>query len=560
MRFEFKQIYSLSKIRLEDDYCFASSYNNTNVLAGEEFSYQIAIKSVEKTEFCFEVNSELSDFVSLYLVRDSVMDMAAYSHCHDDDYITKEPGFMPDILLPLEKQNGLVQAMSKPFAIWVRVNIPRGFKCGIYPINITIKARANEQNFYDNIVWDEMCSTFNVEVINLDLPQQKTLFTQWFYADCIASVHNVSIYSDEHWDLIDKYMHLAAELGINMILTPVITPPLDVEVGRKRPNVQLARITYENGKYEFDFSLLKKWIELAQKNKISHFEISHMFSQWGLKYSPNIEVFEDGNPCDKFGWHVLAKSSEYIEFLKSFIPELVKFLEDEAVLENTYFHLSDEPSLDAFESYKEASDIVKPLIKGGKILDAISNIQFFNEGFMDVPVTAIDYIGPFLESDVKEQWAYYCCAQHEKVSNRFLSMPLYRNRIIGIQMYKADIKGFLHWGYNFYNSGLSKYPINPYVTTSADLRFPSGDAFSVYPTNNGVIPSMRAVVFKEALQDVEVLRSLEKYIGKKAVNDMIDEAAGDNVTFENYPRCVNFVPELMQKVKEKIKSLTLTYN
>ena len=109
------------------------------------------------------------------------------------------------------------------------------------------------------------------DVIDVKIPDQKTYFTQWFHTDCIATAHNVAIYSEEHWDLIDKYMAMANELGINMILTPVITPPLDTGEGIKRPCTQLVKIEKKDNKYLFDFSLLKRWIAMAEKNNIKYF-------------------------------------------------------------------------------------------------------------------------------------------------------------------------------------------------------------------------------------------------------------------------------------------------
>ena len=78
----------------------------------------------------------------------------------------------------------------------------------------------------------------------------------------------------------------------------------------------------------------------------------------------------------------------------------------------------------------------------------------------------------------------------------------------------GDIEGFLHWGYNFYYNLFSRRKINPYITTSADKAYPSGDPFSVYPIQNGVVPSLRAIVFKEALNDIEICCTLEGYISE----------------------------------------------
>ena len=84
--------------------------------------------------------------------------------------------------------------------------------------------------------------------------------------------------------------------------------------------------------------------------------------------------------------------------------------------------------------------------------------------------------------------------------------------------------------------------------------FPSGDPFSVYPTDNGVIPSLRAVIFKEALNDIEICRTLEKYIGRDKVVEMIDKAADMNVTFAEYPRNNDYIPDLLEDMKKMIKS------
>ena len=50
---------------------------------------------------------------------------------------------------------------------------------------------------------------------------------------------------------------------------------------------------------------------------------------------------------------------------------------------------------------------------------------------------------------LKNGWVYYCCGQGYKVSNRFIAMPAWRNRILGVQLYKYKMEVFLHWGYNF---------------------------------------------------------------------------------------------------------------
>ena len=82
-------------------------------------------------------------------------------------------------------------------------------------------------------------AVFRLTVIPAALPAQRLCFTQWFHADCIASLHKVEIYSPAHWALIEKYMRATACHGVNVLLTPVLTPALDTAVGGERPCTQL---------------------------------------------------------------------------------------------------------------------------------------------------------------------------------------------------------------------------------------------------------------------------------------------------------------------------------
>lgn len=195
--------------------------------------------------------------------------------------------------------------------------------------------------------------------------------------------------------------------------------------------------------------------------------------------APNIYVRVDGREEHLFGWHTPAQSEAYQAFLKQLLPAMLDFLTEKGVLEDSFFHISDEPRLDHLETYRALWRFVKPMLRGRPIMDAISNVDFYKHGLIDIPVSATDHIEPFLREPVENQWAYYCCGEYKAVGNRFLAFPEYRNRILGVQLFKFGIKGFLQWGYNFYHTDRSLYVIDPYLTSSSDGMVPSGDPFSV---------------------------------------------------------------------------------
>ena len=242
----------------------------------------------------------------------------------------------------------------------------------------------------------------------------------------------------------------------------------------------------------------------------------------------------------------------YRNFLKQYIKAISNELEKEGISENTFFHISDEPHVDNIDQYKAARDIIKPLIGKSKTFDALSSVEFYLEGLVECPVTSIKALDKFLPHNIENQWMYYCCHPELTYTNAFIALPSPRTRALGFQLYKYNIKGFLHWGYNFYNSEVSRYKINPYVTTSSDGAFASGDGFVVYPARDGVYPSIRGEVLYQAIQDVTVCMALEAVIGRENVVKMIETAAGGEFTLEKYPINAAFYENLRAEMVKAI--------
>ena len=101
---------------------------------------------------------------------------------------------------------------------------------------------------------------------------------------------------------------------MNMLYVPLFTPPLDTEVGGERTTVQLVGVTRQNGKYSFDFSELKRFMDFAAAHKIKYYEMSHLTTQWGAKACPKI-MAKTENGCERiFGWDTSSLSEEYKAF------------------------------------------------------------------------------------------------------------------------------------------------------------------------------------------------------------------------------------------------------
>ena len=481
----------------------------------------------------------------------------------DDNYITDKPGLFPDLLKPLD-DNTILPVPGQYRSIWITFEADHETKSGSH--NIKIKIKPVEKRVLPNGVlyedkdvkgWEEELSfTLN---IGLEINKQKLIHTEWFHTDCLANYYNVDSFSPKHFEIIENFIESEHRHNVNMILTPIFTPPLDTRVGGERKTVQLVDVFIDKGVYSFDFHKLKKWCTICKRHSIKYLEIPHFFTQWGATSCPKIKATVDGEYKKIFGWETSSTSKEYKEFLHILIPllqdELTKCGYDK---DHVFYHISDEPNITQLDDYKKSREIVKDVIDENQIIDALSNVEFYKKGIVPHPIPSSSEIEDFYKENIKDLWVYYCCAQCKDVPNRFFSMPSPRNRIMGVLMYLYDIKGFLHWGFNFYNSKFSLKAINPYINTHADFAFPSGDAFLVYPGEDGkALDSIRSEVQDEALLDLRALQTLESLTSRAYVETLIYDGIEEEdmpFTFTKYPRDEEYLLNLREHVFRNIES------
>ena len=554
-----KLISGLEKCFLDENIEDKYALNADTILKNERYTFQAA--------FCWEpgdpdrcgctvkVESPLSDAVSLRVVEQIPVRFPVYPNQPAeayDNYLRTTPGLYPDLLLPYEEHNQIIFIANQLNSLWVTVDPKSQYPAGVYPVTVIFNAGSTELGR----------ATFTITILNAELPKQKTLVTEWFHTDCLSVYYKAPVFSEEYWRIVGNFMKNAARNGINLILTPTFTPPLDTAVGGERPTVQLVDVTVKDGKYTFEFSKLGRWVALANEAGIENFEIAHLYTQWGAKAAPKVmaTVYNaDGTSEYKriFGWDTVATSDEYRTFLRQFLSELLAFMKALGKDKNCYFHISDEPNTEQLPFYMAAKDQIKDLLEGCTIMDALSHYEFYESGALQTPIPSNTSIDKFLAHNVPNLWTYYCCGQHNKVSNRFFAMPSDRTRVIGLQFYKFNIVGFLQWGYNFYFCCGSLYPVDPYAISDGDYFTPAGDCYSVYPAAGGyAYDSIRICAFYDALQDQRAMQLAESLCGRDAVIDAMEGHLPEDrkVTFSEYPHGIAYIHETRAKVNALIAS------
>ena len=538
MKFETRLISPLEKV-FPDEELKAERYNHSSALIGEYVSFQFAVKADDlKLNVTIDIESEIKNRIEIGSVGLVPSIMPNYKD-HDGYLLRTKPGLYPDPIFPGNKFSPVHEQWN---SFWIYVNT-KDLQAGKYEIKFNV--------VHENKI--EASEVFTLHLLDVKMANHGLKRTEWFYFDCIADHHHVEMLSDEHFEIIGNYIDNYVEHEINMILTPLFSPALEMYVGGDRPTVQLVGIEKKAGEFSFDFTLLDRFMTMCLDKGIKYFEMTHLFSQWGAEYAPKIYAYVDGVETKIFGWHTRADSEEYKTFLNVFLKALQVFLQEKDWEELCHFHISDEPNTSNIEHYSVARNIIKDLGFNAPIFDALSEFEFYQRGLVDVPVASTEHIAKFIEHKVEDLWAYYCCCEfREGLSNRFMNMPGLRTRVIGLQLYKAGVKGFLHWGYNhWYGHKCLNMDINPYTNTDADRGFPSGDAFLVYPGKKGPVSSIRLKQLQLAFQDVAACVTLEKKIGRDAVVAMIDAVMP--IDFKNYPHEDKWFLSLREKINKEIE-------
>ena len=524
-------------------------------------SFQMAYKITDNSEKCTDFVMRIKSELDINIYYENYVSFLHTTSVQTDTTV----GLFPDTLLP-KSINPKLEALKSPWgdlivekgedtlltayedswqAVWFCIN-EKGRKQQPGTHNIEIEL----YNGCEELVGSAM---LQVDVLPAKLSPQKLIYTNWFHCDCLADIYNVEIFSDRFFCIMSDYVKKAVLNGMNMIMVPAFTPPLDTPIDGERMTAQLVKVKRTGDKYEFDFSLMKRFIDICRKCGIKYFEHSHFFTQWGATAAPKIVAEADGKTKKIFGWKTKATGKAYVSFLRQYIEELKKFLKEEKLEKRMLFHISDEPEKKDLETYRAARNTVIDMLDGYMVGDAMSNVEIYEQGLCQMPICIVDTIHDFI-GKCKNLWAYYVgLSANNAASNRIFHIPRECNRMIGVQLYYYNIRGFLQWGYNYYYGTQSRYMFNPSINQTGSFHLP-GTAYMVYPAFDGTAyQSIRQKIFAEGLNDIRLLTLLEKCCGREKCEDIINKHFGEP-KFDKKPesseKYMDFINEVYAVIKK----------
>lgn len=407
------------------------------------------------------------------------------------------PGLVPDPLYPETK--ALIGPMESR-SFWISLTIPADAKPG----SRTINARVAPWGAKEAV---EMPVALRVADLVVE-PRRDFPIIHWWRGEATWDYYGTGRFDERWWELTRDQLQNMWDHGSDVMPVPLLVTRRETF---KRPCQLLDVEETAPGEYAFDWTRTKRFIDMCREIGFKKFEWSHLWIYWGAEnpvrvYTQKGDEFVMLWPPDISGF-----SDVFLNFLDQFLPEFHEFLVKEDLLDDSYFHLSDEPGEGRhIENYRKARAILHekaPWMKG-KVMDALSSIKYGREGITDIPIPIVSSAQAYIDAGIPH-WVYYCCVPTGPWLNRFLDTPLPKIRMSGWLFHRLEAKGFLHWGFNYWHKMEREEIGDPFHDASNDSwpGIPFGDPFMIYPGEDGPIDSLRWEVFAESLQDMAVLQT-----------------------------------------------------
>ena len=448
------------------------------------------------------------------------------------------PGLVPDPLFP-EQAADVGPYENQSF--WITVKVPAAITPGMRMLAIHLNSETGKEK--KHTLLGTMSAHVDVRPFVIK-PRHDFPVTHWWSADGIYDYYKTEPFSETWWKETKLYLADMTAHGSNVIAVPMFQTRREVVA---RP-AQLLKVTEVSpGKYSFDFSDVRRFIDMSKSVGMQYFEFPHLWLYWGVREP--IHVYQRNGDQYKLLWPTATPPTTgvYRNFLEQFLPELRKFLDEEHLPpDRTFFHVSDEPPGETLDNYKRARALLKELAPWMKVMDALSDIRYGKQHITDMPVVILDSAQSYIDAGIPH-WVYYCTGPRGDYLNRFYDTPLATIRMSGWLFYRLGAKGFLHWGYNYWYK-MDTQQLEDTFKEGAGGAWPGiayGDPFVVYPGPDGPIDSIRWEVFAESLQDYAMLQTA----GIKPDSPILS----DLKSYKDFPRQKEWVEQKVQQILNRSK-------
>lgn len=406
--------------------------------------------------------------------------------------------------------------------LWVSINVPANTSEGNYTGTITVKADKSYQ------------LKLTVKVLNNTLPppaQWKFNLDFWQHPAAIARVHNVKLWSDEHFVLMKKYYTMLANAGQKNITASIVNEPWGHQTYDDYPSL-IKWIKKKDGRWLYDYSLFDKYISFVMNCGINKRINCYSMVPWKIAFQYYDESLgKDTVFTGKIG------SDEYNVFWSTMLKDFTKHLKQKGWFSITAIAMDERP----MPAMQSVIKLLKEIDKDWKIALAGDYHPEIEKDIFDYCIASrLSFPKDILQQRQQQgkfsTW-YTCCT--EKYPNGFTFSPPAEHVWIGWYSAAKNMDGYLRWAYN-------SWPKDP-LHDSRFTAWPAGDTYQVYP---GPMTSIRFEKLIEGIQDFEKINILREQYKKNGEDKKLRELETVLAKFEIEKLSQQTAEEMVKEAKE----------
>ena len=394
----------------------------------------------------------------------------------------------------------------------VLIPIPEDTAPGSYNLNLEIHSNTM---FSPEI--PEQTLTVRIKAADVPLPgKEHFILDLWQHLTNIAHKHDVTLWSDDHFQVLEHYVSSLAQLGQKSVTVIASEVPWAGQGCHTVPELECNLFEYSmigverlpDGTLHCNFDPMDRYIALCAKYGIDReIEVFGLTGIWGNAeegFGPLAEDYED--PIRIRCYDHATRTFRYLdcrEDIDTYIRLLSEHFEQTGMI-NSVRLVADEPA-DA-PKYRRILEHLHSIAPQLRMKSAINHAGFI-EAFHDL-VDAFapnlecvsneyDLLTQFIQEYPEKDFVWYLCSW-PRTFNTFLKSHLLETRFLGTLTSVLGFHGFLRWNYTV-------WPKDP----RRDIRyapFPAGDLNFVYPGANGKpLLSLRYLQLKRGIEDFSLL-------------------------------------------------------
>ena len=368
-------------------------------------------------------------------------------------------------------------------ALWLTVQVPQDAKAGTYKgyVELDVNGKATKYSY-------------TVKVLDRTLPAP----AEWaFHLDlwqnpyAIARVHNVELWSKEHFDVLRPYMLKLASAGQKAITATLIDRPWDGQTFDPFGSM-VTWIKKADGTWLYDFTIFDRWVEFMMSCGINKEITCFSMIPWKLSF----RYYDQATHSHK---HINCAPGDeaYAQFWGGMLSAFAAHLKEKGWFDKTFISM-DERSLQQMQA---AIKVIKDHAPGLKISMAGNYHAEIEADIFDYCLDIYAY-GAYTPELIAKRRAqgkvstYYTCCSAEYPNLFTFSAPA-DAEFIALEALAKDLDGYLRWAYNSWT-----------IVPEEDSRFtawPAGDTYVIYPFS---ISSVRWERLVQGIQQFEKYKIL----------------------------------------------------